>query len=96
MAVGTRIIYDADGQIIEVYGDMEGGVSERPQWGQLDYIDIDFGQINLMTHRVVGVNTESRTPILEEIDNETEEEKRIRELEDTLLLATDNEIGGIL
>lgn len=97
MAVGTRIIFEANvGNIIEVYGDMEGGVSQREQWGQLDYIDIDFGQINLLTHRVIGVNVETRQPILELIDYETEEQKRIRELEDELLLAADAEMGGIL
>lgn len=96
MAVGTRIIYNSNGEVIEVYGDMEGGVSGRPQWSQLDYIDIDFGQINLLTHRVIGINVETRQPILEAIDNETEEQKRIRELEDALLLAADAETGGIL
>lgn len=96
MAVGTRIIYDSNGEVIEVYGDMEGGVSERQQWGQLDYIDIDYGQINLLTHRVIGVDVNTQQPILEVIDNETDEQKRIRELEDALLLATDAELGGIL
>lgn len=97
MAVGTRIIFEAsNGGIIEVYGDMEGGVTDRPQWNKLDYIDIDFGQINLLTHRVIGVNVETKQPILEAIDNETDEQKRIRELEDALLLAADAETGGIL
>lgn len=97
MAVGTRIIFDAnDGNVIEVYGDMEGGVTDRPQWGRLDYIDIDFGKVNLMTHRIIGVNVETKQPILEAIVNETEEQKRIRELEDELLLAADAEMGGIL
>ena len=96
MAVGTRIIFTSDGEIIEVYGDMEGGVTDRPQWSQLDYIDIDYGQVNLLTHRVIGVDVETRQPILEAIDNETEEQKRIRELEDALLLAADAEMGGIL
>lgn len=97
MAVGTRIIFEANvGNIIEVYGDMEGGVTDRPQWGRLDYIDVDFGKINLTTHRVIGINVETRQPILEPIDKETEEQKLIRELEDELLLAADAEMGGIL
>lgn len=97
MAVGTRIIFEANvGNIIEVYGDMEGGVTDRPQWGRLDYIDIDFGKVNLMTHRIIGVNVETKQPILEAIVNETAEEKRIRELEDALLLQAENEVGGIL
>lgn len=96
MAVGTRIIFTSDGEIIEVYGDMQGGVTDRPQWNQIDYIDIEHGQINLMTHRVIGIDVDTRQPILEAINNETEEQKRIRELEDVLLLAADAETGGIL
>lgn len=47
--------------------------------------------------RIVGVNVETRQAILEELPVvESEEQRRIRELEDELLLQADAELGGIL
>lgn len=98
LKVGTRIIFDAtDGEIVDIYGEMSGGVTARKQIGQLDYMDLEYGEVNLLTHKIIGIDMVSRKPILEEIPTtESEDQRRIRELEDALLLQTDNEIGGIL
>ncbi|EMJ5512785.1 hypothetical protein QCG18_002832, partial [Clostridioides difficile] len=48
-------------------------------------------------YRIVGINVETREPILEEIKVElTEEEKIIKELENQLLIAENEKVGGIL
>lgn len=97
MQVGNRIIFDQDGEIIFQTGEMQGDVLPRKAITKLDYIDLEYGEVNFFTHRIVGVNTETRKPILEEIHLEkTEEEKRIEELENQLLLAEDAAAGGIL
>ncbi|EMJ5512701.1 hypothetical protein OD257_003045, partial [Clostridioides difficile] len=48
-------------------------------------------------YRIVSINVETREPILEEIKVElTEEEKRIQELENQLLIAENEKVGGLL
>ena len=97
MQLGNRVIYDQDGEVITQLNELSGHVVARKAITTLNYIDIEYGSINYMTHRIVGINTETLEPILEELpDYETEEQKLIRELEDALLLATDAETGGIL
>lgn len=96
--IGCRIICDQDGEIIDISGEMKGDVLDRKDIISLHHLDLDYGSINFITHKIVGVDLEMMKPILEELPIiETEEQKRIRELEeDVLLLQTENEIGGIL
>lgn len=97
MILGNRIIYDQDGDILLQTGEMEGDVVPRKEITELNFIDLDYGAINIQTHRIVGINPQTKQLILEEVQPIiTPEEQRIRNLEDALLLATDNEIGGIL
>ncbi|VFF09418.1 Uncharacterised protein [Clostridioides difficile] len=50
-----------------------------------------------MQNRIVGINIETKEPILEEIPIfVTEEEKRIQELENQILIAENEKVGGIL
>ncbi|HBF4017327.1 TPA: hypothetical protein KOQ14_004074, partial [Clostridioides difficile] len=48
-------------------------------------------------NRIIGINIETKEPILEEIPIfVTEEEKRIQELENQLLIAENEKVGGLL
>ena len=94
MQVGNRIYYNATGTIICIAGEIKNAEVQRDPEETVKFIDIDYGSIDYTKNMIVGVDTENKTPILQPIENE--EQKRIRELEDALLLATENEIGGIL
>jgi len=97
MDVGNRIIYDQDGEIVYQTGEMSGDVLPRKEIMELDYIDLEYGAVNLQTHRIAGIDPKTKQPILEEIPVVlTPEQQRIQELEDQLLLMADAETGGIL
>ncbi|OAB26384.1 hypothetical protein PMSD_25880 [Paenibacillus macquariensis subsp. defensor] len=97
MQVGNRIIFDNDGEIVYQTGEMQGDVLQRKEITELNFIDLKYGAINVQTHRIIGVDTITKQPILEEIPQIlTPEQQQIKDLEDALLLATDNELGGIL
>lgn len=94
--VGTRIIYEENSKnVVTVLHRMEGDVLERAD-EQLVYVDIPFDDFDPLTHLIKGIDSDGKA-IIEAIPlQETEEQRKIRELEDTLLIQTDNEIGGIL
>lgn len=95
--VGWRIIYDQDGDIIHMQGEYAGDMLPRKELTQINYLDLEYGAVDLMKYDIVGVDVTTNKPILEKKPtHETEEQKRIRELEDALLLAADAETGGIL
>src|SRR5690606_35852303 len=97
MQIGNRVVYDQDGQIIHRTGEMQGDVLPRKEITELHFVDLPYGAINIYTHRLVGINPETREPILEELPQYiSPEQQRINELEDALLLAADAEVGGIL
>ncbi|SPT98435.1 Uncharacterised protein [Lysinibacillus capsici] len=95
--VGCRIICDQDGEVIHIIGEMQGDVLERKEIVKLSCIDIEFGAIDFKKYQIVSINMDTLEPVLKEIIiPETEEQRRIRELEDALLLQADEETGGIL
>ena len=97
MQIGNRIIFDQDGEVVYQTGEMRGDVLPRKEITELHFVDLEFGSINFETHRIIGIDVETKQPILEAVKIvETEEQKRIRELEDALLLVADAETGGIL
>lgn len=97
MNIGNRVFYDQDGEIICQSGEMQGDVLPRKEITELNYIDLDYGAVDLSTQRIVSVDPITRQPVIEAIEATlTPEQQRIKELEDALLLAMDNEIGGIL
>ncbi|MCK1917966.1 hypothetical protein MXT59_15155, partial [Clostridioides difficile] len=64
---------------------------------ELHYIDIEYGSIDYTRNRVIGINIETKEPILEEIPVcVSEEEKRIQELENQILLNENEKVGGLL
>ncbi|MCP8413703.1 hypothetical protein, partial [Clostridioides difficile] len=64
---------------------------------ELHYIDVEYGSIDYTRNRIIGINIETKEPILEEIPVFiSEEEKRIQELENQILLNENEKVGGIL
>ncbi|MDI3040948.1 hypothetical protein QJK96_07330 [Clostridioides difficile] len=96
MKIGRRIIFDQDGEIIAIFGEMEGDVIPRKIITKLDYIDIPFKSIddNCYIEKIDVVNN---VLIIKEIKIElTEEQQRMQELENQLLIAENEKVGGLL
>ncbi|MDO0131855.1 hypothetical protein KLN18_12260 [Clostridioides difficile] len=94
---GNRVIYNQDGKIIFQTGEATGDVLEHDEITELHCIDVEYGSIDYTKNRIIGINIETKQPILEEIPVYlTEEEKRIQELENQILLNENEKVGGIL
>ena len=97
MKIGNRIIYDQDGEIITQYGEMQGDVLPRKELTEINYIDLEYGEIDTSKYNIIGIDVNTKRPILKEIIIEkTPEQQRIEELENQLLLLADELEGGIL
>ncbi|MDY6504395.1 hypothetical protein SRD62_12975 [Clostridioides difficile] len=93
----NRIICDQTGKILLQTGEETGDVLEHDEITELHCIDIKYGSIDYTKNRIIGINIETKQPILEEIPVFiTEEEKRIQELENQILLNENEKVGGIL
>ena len=91
----NRVFYTQDGTIIHQTGEITGTHNPHHNIESLHYIDIPFGSTN--GYNVVAINPQTKELVMEPKEvPETEEQKRIRELEDALLLQAENEVGGIL
>ena len=89
MRIGSRIIFDQDGEVIVHLSEVDGSVLPRKPISNIDYIDLSYGEVDYSKFRIVAIDTATRTPILEEIPYvKTEEQLRIEELENELLLAS--------
>lgn len=66
MLIGNRIIYDQDGEIVCQLGEMQGDVLPRKELARLSWVDIEYGEINFRTHRIVSINPSTGEPIIEE------------------------------
>ena len=93
----NRIIYDQTGKILLQTGEATGDILEHDEITELHCIDIEYGSIDYTKNRITGINIETKEPILEEIPIfVSEEEKRIQELENQLLLNEKEKVGGLL
>ncbi|EGT5015127.1 hypothetical protein [Clostridioides difficile] len=93
----NRIICDQTGKILLQTGEATGDVLPHDEITELHCIDVLYGSIDYTRNRVIGINIETKEPILEEIPVYlTEEEKRIQELENQLLLSENEKVGGLL
>ncbi|EGT3757683.1 TPA: hypothetical protein KR304_003519 [Clostridioides difficile] len=93
----NRIIYDQTGKILLQTGEATGDVLEHDTITELHCIDIPYGSIDYTKNRIIGINIETKEPVLEEIPVYlTDEEKRIQELENQILLNENEKVGGIL
>ncbi|MCC0646598.1 MULTISPECIES: hypothetical protein [unclassified Clostridioides] len=97
MNVPNRVIYDQTGKIIFETGESCGDVLPHNKITELHYIDIPYGSIDYIKNRITSINIETKQPILEEIPiYVSDEEKRIQELENQILIAENEKVGGIL
>ncbi len=97
MEVGKLIIYDNKGKILFQSGEGKGDLIPYDKNMKVDWLEIKYNSIDYSKYRIVGINVETKEPILEEIKVElTEEEKRIKELENQLLIAENEKVGGLL
>ncbi|MCC0648580.1 hypothetical protein [Clostridioides sp. ZZV15-6598] len=96
--VGRRIFFDEEGEIIFYEGQSRVNVLERKNIKKIEYIDLPYNYTDYDKHKIIEINTETKQPILKETQVYlTEEEKEIQELENKILLLTNQEImGGIL
>ncbi|EGT4159643.1 hypothetical protein EPL80_13265 [Clostridioides difficile] len=93
----NRIICDQTGKILLQTGEATGDVLEHDTITELHCIDIPYGSIDYTKNRIIGINIETKEPILEEIPTFiSDEEKRIQELENQILLNENEKVGGIL
>ncbi|MCC0724447.1 hypothetical protein [Clostridioides sp. ZZV14-6044] len=95
MNVPNRVIYDQTGKIIFETGESCGDVLPHDKITELHYIDVEYGSIDYTRNRIVGINIETKEPVLEEIPAYiSKAEKEKQELENQLLLMTNKELGG--
>ncbi|HBG5346821.1 TPA: hypothetical protein KQG29_004327 [Clostridioides difficile] len=93
----NRIICDQTGKILLQTGEATGDILEHDEITELHCIDIEYGSIDYTKNRITGINVETKQPILEETPVYlTEEEKRIQELENQILIAENEKVGGLL
>lgn len=94
MQTGMRIIYDQDGEIVTSF--WQGDGSSRNEIKKLDYVDLKYDEIDLNIYYVEKIDPETKRPVIKRIRPELTAEEKIKELEDQLLLLTDETTGGIL
>ncbi|HFL3570485.1 TPA: hypothetical protein ACG3PM_003798 [Clostridioides difficile] len=93
----NRIIYDQTGKMLLQTGEAAGDILEHDTITELHFVDVPYGSVDYTKSRIVGINIETKEAILEEIPVYlTEEEKRIQELENQLLLNENEKVGGLL
>ncbi|HBE9592618.1 TPA: hypothetical protein KNN67_003697, partial [Clostridioides difficile] len=91
----NRIICDQTGKILLQTGEATGDILEHDEITELHFVDIPYGSVDYTKSRIVGINIDTKEPILEEMPVYlTEEEKRIQELENQLLIAENEKVGG--
>ncbi|HDF2383166.1 TPA: hypothetical protein PC501_002309, partial [Clostridioides difficile] len=83
------------GKIIFETGESCGDVLPHDKITELHYIDVEYGSIDYTRNKIVGINIETKEPVLEEIPAYiSKAEKEKQELENQLLLMTNKELGG--
>ncbi|HBE8924182.1 TPA: hypothetical protein KRJ43_003563, partial [Clostridioides difficile] len=76
-------------------GESCGDVLPHDKITELHYIDVEYGSIDYTRNKIVGINIETKEPVLEEIPAYiSKAEKEKQELENQLLLMTNKELGG--
>ncbi|MDB3640759.1 hypothetical protein C4256_11450 [Clostridioides difficile] len=93
----NRIIYDQTGKILLQTGEATGDILEHDTITELHYIDVGYGNIDYSKQYIESINPITKEPVIKNIPLIlTEEEKRIQELENQILIAENEKVGGIL
>jgi len=90
MKIGDRIIFDQNGNILVQLGQMQGDVLPRKEITELNYIDLEYGEVDYLKYKIISIDITTKRPVLKSIEiPKTEEQLRIEELENQLLLMSD-------
>ncbi|HFL2520401.1 TPA: hypothetical protein ACG3HB_000599 [Clostridioides difficile] len=93
----NRIIYDQTGKILLQTGEATGDILEHDTITELHYIDVGYGNIDYSKQYIESINPITKELILKDIPIYlSEEEKRIQELENQILLNENEKVGGLL
>lgn len=94
MQVGSRIYYNQDGKVLFQTGEMEGDVLPRVKNEVVSYVDLPYGDTSLQN--VIAFHIEDGKIVVDKrLEAQlSEEERRIRELEDQLIMSENNNIEG--
>ncbi|EGT4050010.1 hypothetical protein ERM65_18835 [Clostridioides difficile] len=93
----NRIIYDQLGNIWLQTGEAMGDIQEWSEITELNFLDVEFGSIDYSKQYIESINPITKELILKDIPIYlSEEEKRIQELENQLLIAENEKVGGLL
>ncbi|HBG7496867.1 TPA: hypothetical protein KRD93_003869, partial [Clostridioides difficile] len=91
----NRIIYDQTGKILFQTGEATGDILEHDTITELHYIDVGYGNIDYSKQYIESINPITKELILKDIPIYlSEEEKRIQELENQILLNENEKVGG--
>jgi hypothetical protein len=86
---GNRIYFDQDGEILLQTGDMSGDVLPHKEITKIDFIDLEYGEIDTTKFSITKIDVSTKKPFLQNIEIPlTPEQQRIIELENELLLAS--------
>jgi hypothetical protein len=86
---GNRIIFDQDGEILTSTGEMSGDVLPHKEITKIEFVDLEYGQVDTSKFRITKIDVATKNPFLENIEVPlTPEQQRIKELENELLLAS--------
>ncbi|HBF4252300.1 hypothetical protein [Clostridioides difficile] len=93
----NRIICDQTGKILLQTGEATGDVLPHDEITELSFLDIEYGSIDYSKQYIESINPITKELILKDIPIYlSEEEKRIQELENQLLIAENEKVGGLL
>jgi len=69
---------------------MQGDVLPRKEITELNYIDLEYGEVDYLKYKIISIDITTKRPVLKSIEiPKTEEQLRIEELENQLLLMSD-------
>ncbi|HFL2403605.1 TPA: hypothetical protein ACG3PH_001984 [Clostridioides difficile] len=93
----NRIIYDQTGKILLQTGEATGDVLPHDNIIELSFLDVEHGSIDYSKQYIESINPITKELILKDIPIYlSEEEKRIQELENQILLNENEKVGGLL
>jgi len=100
---GNRVFYDTEtGKVLWLTSEVWESTIPVPHdeiKGDIQYIDFEVKSYDPMKSYIASINPETKEPIFElfPVPEPTEEQLKIKELEENiLLLQTDAQVGGIL
>ncbi|MEG0259614.1 MAG: hypothetical protein RR595_12085 [Lysinibacillus sp.] len=93
--VSNRVFHNAKtGEVIFQTGEVFGSVHQRDPEEEVAWLDVEPGRVDYTSEYISAIDIETRDLVISKFPKT--DKQRIQELEDELLLQTENEIGGVL